>query len=55
VDRSLPCRVGEQRSRGHRVVIHAGSREIEGAAGTTAEGTGELVGAAFGGFEANRA
>jgi hypothetical protein len=24
VDRSLPCRVEEQRSRGHRVAIHAG-------------------------------
>jgi hypothetical protein len=55
VDRSLPCRVEEQRFRVHRVAIHAGRREIEGSAGATAEGTGELVGAAFGGFKANRA
>jgi hypothetical protein len=44
-----------------RTVDRAGARacgrgrEVEGAAGAAAEGTGELVGAAFGGFKANRA
>ena len=57
------CSDGARRTGGvePRAVDRAGARacgrgrEVESAAGAAAEGTRELVGAAFGGFKANRA